>query len=147
MEIDRDIERFGALQDRPEELVVQIAAARVAIDERALEALLPDPAIQFIGRLLGGRDRQAGKACKALWIFLHRVGEEIVRLAGDRNLLRHVGLLDPGRIQREHLHVDPGGVHLSDAPVADILKLLENLRTAGAPYCGVVQGNPGPARQ
>jgi hypothetical protein len=145
MEIDRDIERFGTLQDRPEELIVQIAGPRVAIDERALEALLPDPAIQFIGRLLGGRSRQAGKACKTFWIFLHRVGEEIVRLAGDRNLLRHVGLLDPGRIQREHLHIDPGGVHLSDAPVADILKLLENLRSAGAPISESFKETP--ARQ
>jgi hypothetical protein len=57
MKIDRDIEGFGALQDRPEEFVIQIAAARMAIDERALEALLPDPAIEFIGRLLRSCDR------------------------------------------------------------------------------------------
>jgi predicted TIM-barrel fold metal-dependent hydrolase len=49
----------------------------VAIDKRAFEALLPDPAIQFIGRLLGGRDRQRGKGRKARWIFLHHVREEI----------------------------------------------------------------------
>jgi hypothetical protein len=104
----------------------------VAIDERTFEALLPDPAIQFIGRLLGGCDRQGGKGCKAFWILLHDIGEEIVRLAGDRDLLRHLGLLDAGRIQREHLHVDTGGVHLSQAPFADILQLRENLRTAGA---------------
>ncbi len=61
VEIDRDIERVGALQDRPEEFVVQVAAAGVAVDERALEALLPDPALQFFGRLVGRRDRQGGK--------------------------------------------------------------------------------------
>jgi hypothetical protein len=82
--------------------------------------------------LLGGRDWQRGKGCNALWIFLHYIREEIVRFAGDRDLLRHVGLLDPRRIQRKYLHVDTGGVHLSNAPVADILELLENLRTASA---------------
>ena len=60
MEIDRDFERFGALQDRPKELVVQIAAACVAIDECALEALLADPAIQI------GKE---AKAAKRLGLF------------------------------------------------------------------------------
>ena len=96
----------------------QIVAARVAIDERAFEALLPDTAIQFIGRLLGGRDRQRGKGRKARWILLHRVRKEIVRLSGDGELLRHVCLFDPGSIQREHLQVDTGGIHLSHAPAA-----------------------------
>ena len=126
MEIDRDIERFGALQDRPEELVVQIAAARVPIDERAFEALLPNPALQFFGRLVWCRDRQGGKAGEALRIFLHRLGEEIVGLPGNRDLLRRVRLLDPWRVEREHLHVDAGGIHVGDALVADILKLIVN---------------------
>src|ERR1700758_4946789 len=131
MEIDWDIEGFGALHDWPEELVIQIAAARMAVDERTLEALLPNPAIEFIGRLLRGRDWQGGKPCKPLWILLHDIGEEIVRLASDRDLLRHVGLFDPGRIQREHLYVDAGGIHLSDARVADFLKLLQNPQAGG----------------
>src|SRR6476646_7134612 len=38
MQIDRDIECLGALEDRREKLVVQIAAEGVAIDERAFEA-------------------------------------------------------------------------------------------------------------
>ncbi len=63
-------------------------------------------------------------------------------LAGYRDLLRRVGLLDPGGIQREHLHVDTGGVHLSDAPVADILKLCENPRTAGAPIAELFNKTP-----
>src|SRR5215472_4608578 len=133
MQIDRDIQRFGALQDRPEELIVQIAATRVPIDERAFEALLPDPAIQFIGRLLVSRDRQGGKSCKARRIFLHHIREEIVRLLGDDDLFRHIRMLDPRGIQREHLHIDTGGVHLGNAPVTDIPKLLENHLTAGAP--------------
>jgi hypothetical protein len=65
--------------------------------------------------------------------LLHHVRKEIVRLSGDGDLLPHVCLLDSGSIQREHLHVDTGGVHLGDAPAADILKLLENLLSAEAP--------------
>ena len=37
MNIDGDMERFGALQNRPEELVVQIAAAVVAVDQAPLK--------------------------------------------------------------------------------------------------------------
>jgi hypothetical protein len=46
-----------ALQDRPEEFVVEIAAARMAIDEGSLETLLANPALQLVGRLVGCRDR------------------------------------------------------------------------------------------
>ena len=132
MQIDRDVERFGTLQDRPEELVVQIAAARVAVDQRALEALLPDPAIQLFGRLVRRRGRQGRKGGEPRRIFLHRLCEEIVRFDGDRYLLRRFGLLDPGRIEREHLHVDAGRIHLGDALVADILELLVNPCAAGS---------------
>src|SRR5262249_19252816 len=37
MEIDWDIERFSALHNWPEELVIQIAAVRMAVDERTLK--------------------------------------------------------------------------------------------------------------
>jgi hypothetical protein len=57
-------------------------------------------------------------------------------------LLRYVCLLDPGSIQREHLHVDTSGVHISHAPAADILKLLENLLTAGAPTAELFNETP-----
>ena len=104
----------------------------MAIDERTLKALLPDPAIEFIGRLLGSRDRQGSKRCEPLWILVHGVDEEIVRFAGDRDLLRHVGLFDAWRIEREYLHVDAGSVHLGDTPVADVLELRQDFRAAGA---------------
>ena len=58
------------------------------------------PAPAGIGRLLRRCDRQGGKSGKPLRILLYGLDEEIVRLAGDRDLLRHVSLFDPGRIQR-----------------------------------------------
>ena len=85
---------------------------------------------------------RAAKAANRLSIFFHHVGEEIVELAGDCDLLRHVGLLNAGKPQREHLHVDTGGVHLSHAPVADILKLRDDFRTAGAPIAELFNETP-----
>ncbi len=57
MQIDRDIERFGALEDRPEEFVVKIAAANMTVDHRALEALMTHPALQFVRGLFRCRGR------------------------------------------------------------------------------------------
>src|ERR1700741_5429985 len=59
-------------------------------------------------------------------MFFHRLHEEIIRLPGDRYLFRYVGLLHSWRIQREYLHIDADGVHLSNTLVADFLKLLPN---------------------
>src|SRR5882757_9485094 len=114
----------------------------MAVDERTLEALLSDPAIQLVGRLVGSRNRQGGKAREPFWIRLHHVSEKVVRLAGDRDLLCHVRLLDPGGIQREHLHVDVGGIHLSHATWADLLKLLDNPHTVGTPAAELLHETP-----
>src|SRR5262249_36113893 len=126
MQIDRDAERFGALQNRREELVIQIAAARVAIDQSAFEALLPDSAVGLLGRFVWHGARQCATGGGPRPAFLHRLCEEIVRFDSDRYLIRRLGLLDPGRIERKHVHVDAGRIHLGDALFADILELLAN---------------------
>ena len=77
MQIDRYVERFGAFKDRPIKLVVEIAAAIVAVDDRALEAELTNAAFQFRGGLVGRRGRQRGKPGETRWMPLHRVAEEI----------------------------------------------------------------------
>ena len=40
MEVDGDVQRLGAFEDRPEEFVVEIASPAVAVDERSFEAVL-----------------------------------------------------------------------------------------------------------
>lgn len=62
--------------------------------------------------------------------MLDCLGEKIIGLARDRDLLRHVGLLNAGRIQRQHLHVDAAGIHLRNALVSDLLKPLMDLGAA-----------------
>jgi hypothetical protein len=130
VQIDRHPERLRAFQDRREELVVEVAAAAVAVDVGALEAELADRSLQLLGRLFRRLDRQGGKAGEALGMLLHRLGEEVVGLARDGDRLRGVRLLDPRRVQREHLHVDVGGIHFRDALVADLTKLLGGLGAA-----------------
>ena len=66
MQIDRRIELFGAFQDRPEELVVEIAAAVVAVDHGADEFLLAHPQLQFGRGLVRRRGRQHGEPGIAL---------------------------------------------------------------------------------
>src|SRR5262249_35788290 len=126
MQIDRDAERFGALQNRREELVIQIATARVAVDQSTFEALLPDSAVELLGRFVRRGDGQCCKGGEPRRIFLHRLCEKIVRFDSDRYLIRRFGLLDAGRIERKHLHVDAGRIHAGDALFADILELLVN---------------------
>jgi hypothetical protein len=57
MQVDRWAESFGTFQDWPEELVVEIAAAVVAIDDGASEFL----ATYALRRLRGAADRGAGQ--------------------------------------------------------------------------------------
>ena len=45
MQVDRRAELFGTFQDRPEELVVEIAAAVVAVDDGTGEFLTADAAL------------------------------------------------------------------------------------------------------
>ena len=66
-------------------------------------------------------------------MFLDRLGEEIVRFAGHRDLVGRVRLLHARRIERQHLHVEAGGIHFRDALVAHLQKPVVNphaVRTA-----------------
>ena len=121
VQIDRDIERLGPFQHRPEELVVEIASASMAVDDRAFEAL-PDPLLQFVGGFFGRRGRQHRNAGEAQRVVLHRLGQEIVGFARGSHLLRPFDLLDARRIERQHLHVDLGGIHLGDSLGADLAR-------------------------
>jgi len=83
---------------------------------------------------------KVAKAASRLGL-LHGLGEKIVRFDGDRQLLRRLGLLHARRIEREHLQVDAGRVHLGDTLVADVLKLLAHPDAARPPVaqlCGEI---------
>ncbi len=125
VQVDRDAELFRAFQDRPVEFVVEIAAAVVAVDDRAGKFLLADAPLQFLRRLVGRRRRQRGEAADAGRMPLHAVGEVVVGVARHRDRIGGFHLLDAGRGERDHLHVDAGSVHQRDAPGADVAEFAD----------------------
>ena len=131
MQIDRHVELFGTLQDRPIEFVVEIAAAIVAVDDRAFEACA-NSALQLRGGFFRRCRRQRGKPGKALGIFLHGVGKEVVGLSRHRDGFVLRALLGPRILQRQDLHIDAGGVHLRQPLGADVGKAVEEVRVAAA---------------
>ena len=128
MEIDRQLQRLRARQDRPEEPVVEIAPAMVAVDDDALEAVLGDHALEFRdrGRRIG--DRQRGQPEKPGRMTPDGFGERSVGVSREGLRFLDVELLDAGRRQRQRLHVDAGGVHRRDAAVANVDKLGDKRR-------------------
>src|SRR5271170_236370 len=85
MEIDRHVQQFSTLKDWPEELVVEVTSPIVAIDDRSLETMSSDHALQLLGSLVRGCSRQRRKSGKALWVFRYGIREEVVRFAGQSN--------------------------------------------------------------
>src|SRR5215207_1475327 len=97
MEVDRDPERFGTLQDRPEEGVVQIAAPGVAVDQCSLEAVFTDHALELVGGGVRSHGRQRGEPREAARMAPHRLRQAVVRIAGERYRLGRTELLNARR--------------------------------------------------
>jgi hypothetical protein len=95
VEVERHPQRLGAGQDGPEELVVQAAAAVVAIDQGALEAVVAHHALELVGGGLRIRGRERGEPGKPVWMATHRLGERVVGVAGERHRLDRTELLLP----------------------------------------------------
>jgi hypothetical protein len=52
MEVERDLEFFGTLQNRPKQLIVQVAALDVAVNQSSLETVFTDRALQLVATRL-----------------------------------------------------------------------------------------------
>jgi hypothetical protein len=126
MQVDRHAQRFGSLQDRPVELVVEIASAIVAVDRRALEALT-DAALQLFDRVLGRSGRHGGEAGETGRMLFHRIGEVVIGVAGHGDGVRRLHLFDAGCRQGQDLHVDAGSIHFGDALGVDVAQPVEHL--------------------
>src|SRR5580704_9276634 len=131
MQIDRHAELFRGFEDRPKELIIEIASAMVAVNHGAGEFLLAHAPLELSGGLLRLTGRQYGKAADALWIFLDRGGEEIVGVADDGRRVGLVELLDARRGERHDLHVDARRVHGGDALVAEVAQFGDEFLGAG----------------
>src|SRR5215207_105414 len=65
--------------------------------------------------------------CQPARMASHRVGQAVVCIARQRHRFGHIELLHDGRRQRQHLSVDPGGVHAGDPDVVEVAELLDQL--------------------
>ena len=132
MQIDRHVEPFGALEDRPELLVVEEAAVGEAVNHRTLEAVLGHRALEFVGggaRIDGRQGREAGEARRT---HGDSGGETVVDTLDERNRIVAAELLRRRRAVRDDLDVDARLVHVLDAQVAEIVEAFELLVVAGA---------------
>src|ERR1700677_3273769 len=68
----------------------------------------------------------------------HGLGETVVRFPSEFHSLDGFELFGSRRREREHLHVDAGGVHLRDTLVSEIAQLFEEFRRATAKSLGLL---------
>ena len=151
MEIDRKPERLGAGENRPEETVVQVAPAMMAVDDDALEAPIAFRALEFRDRgrrVAGGKRREPEQAVR---MAADGLRERVVRLSGDLLRLFAFKLFDAGLRQRQSLHVDARRIHRRDPAVAEVDELGDQVRQPAArplrallqPAAGTVQEGGG----
>lgn len=93
MQIERDPERFGALQDRPEEFVIQVTAAAVTVDQGSCETRHGDRTPQLVGSRVRFRGWQRCETGKPVRMAVYRLGQRVVGDACERDRLNGVQLL------------------------------------------------------
>src|SRR5207244_1384290 len=71
--------------------------------------------------------RERGEGGEAVRVRLDRLVREVVRVPSHRDRDVRSEALRSGRAEREHLHVDPGGVHVREALRAEVRILLDDV--------------------
>ena len=99
MEVERNLQRLGTLEDRPEEVVVEVAAANVTADLPALEPVVPDGALQLVGGGFWRWRGERGESGEARRMALDGGPELIVGVAGDGDGIGRVELFHATRYQ------------------------------------------------
>jgi hypothetical protein len=135
MRVNRHIELFGALEDRPEAFVVDEKALREAVDHRAFHPELGDRSLELVGggtRIDGGQRRESGESGR---ISADSLAEAVVSAARERH--REAGVQEVRRRRgvREHLHVDAGFVHFPDALRTEVFEPVAKSRA----FVGLVE--------
>jgi hypothetical protein len=95
----------------------------MAADHRSGEGLIAKAVFELLGRLIRCRNRQRGEAGQSCRSPGDRFGQRVIGVARQRHRLGGFQLLDTRRGQRDHLHVDAGGIHLGDPAFADVAQV------------------------
>ena len=122
MKVDRHVELFRALIDRPELPEVEKFAVRHPVQHRALEAEFGDRALEFVGGRLRIHCRKGRKGCEAPGVGRAYLGEAVVHLASQIGGNIGPKLLGGGCAMRKHLDVNPGLIHLLETQASQIIE-------------------------
>ena len=136
VEVERQVERLGGLEDRPEFGVVEVFVIDVGIDDRADEAEVLAP-LQFGGGVPGVLRCDGGEGAEAVGVLLAGDGQLIVGQRGHRD--RPVGRerIRTRRADRQDLAVDARGVHVGQASLPEIRQsFAHELRHAACRWSG-----------
>ncbi len=110
------VEFGGRCPERFETWIVELLAADIGADHRAVQAELCHGAAQFFRGFFRRLHRQRGDAGKAVRMLFHQPRDLVVldrrRGNADRGLL----VIQPGlRRHRQHMHVHLGRIHVGEA--------------------------------
>lgn len=115
MNIDRDVQSFGGLEDRPEFLIIKIFAARMRI-----ELELGHRTFEFLRGRLRRLRRNGCERGKAVRMRVHRFAHLIVACCCQRDRNFGIEQLHSRGGEEEDLHVYASGIHVADAAFADV---------------------------
>src|SRR5580698_6651949 len=128
MDIDRHAELFGARQERRKFRIVEERAANGAADQRALETVLGDRALQLISgglRHTRCKVRKRGKAVRPLGYLTRKsVIEFLCKLDGFLALKLVRAWRDVNARLRQHLHRNAVAIHVGKPATDDVSHLV-----------------------
>lgn len=107
MEVDGNLQRFGAFEDWPKEPVIEVASSVVTIDNCSFESVFADHPLQFVSGLVRRSCGERSKPGKSCWALPDCRTEVLVGLTGKCHSIPWFELLRTRRSEREHLHVNP----------------------------------------
>jgi hypothetical protein len=132
MNIDRNVQRPRGLEDRPEFPIVKICAIGVRIDDGASKPEARDRPFELLGSGLRRLRRNGRERRKAVRMLAHGLTHLIVACRCKRDRGFGIEQLHPGRGEEKKLHVYSGGIHVADAPLANVQHALAHGNAAFA---------------
>ena len=104
--------------------MVEKAAFGDAVDQCAAEAEIAHRTFKLVGRGLRAIHRQVGKAREAIRMGGNRFGQHVIDVARKRDAFGAGKQISAGPGCGQHMHRDPGLIHLGKAQRPKIRKLV-----------------------
>src|SRR5262245_1920907 len=124
MNVDWHVQRCRAFQDWRELRIIQVLAARVRIDHRAMKAQLLHGALELERGGTWILWSYRSQRSQPVGMRLHRRRGLVVRQLGEFDCLGRIEELYAGRREQQELHGNSCSVHLAQTSLAQIKGLL-----------------------